>query len=489
MSELLDAFQRKHQEKLEQLKRGEANEAFLDGVHLLIADLRQAGAILADPAERGQLRALMRFWASAVYEHTGAYPDTALLPPDPANVRPPAEPVRRPLPPLAWTLVGGAAVIVIVVGLTAVGWLPRLLVEPQETAVVLPTPAPPAIYAWVEVGLGQGGALTTPAEVFCLGVSEISAEFAFEGIQPGTTWHWEVLRDGQVVAAQPAAPWGQEGNRITTRVLGSGAGSVSPGRHDLLVYAAGQVVGVRPFRVLDAAPRALNLRVSDVPRPGGEASREFEAGSRVLYLSYDYEGLCPGTAVSHVLYRQGESIQEMVGMWSGDPRGRTQVSFQAPDDQPFLAGDYEAGVFVAGEEQGRVRFVIGEVAEEVEEVVGPPAFGETTIALSVHPDGTPGLVQETPFGWSTRAVHVIFDYVGMRDGVRWSAVWMRDGTEVATEEHAWDAVANGSEGTYWVTLYNEDGEPLGGGNYTVALYIDGQRQQEASFRIYYQPSE
>jgi len=71
MSDLLSAFQRRHQEKLDQLERGEDEEALLDGVHILVSDLRQAGATVVDPAERGQLRALVRFWANVVYGRTG----------------------------------------------------------------------------------------------------------------------------------------------------------------------------------------------------------------------------------------------------------------------------------------------------------------------------------------------------------------------------------------------------------------------------------
>jgi hypothetical protein len=38
-------------------------------------------------------------------------------------------------------------------------------------------------------------------------------------------------------------------------------------------------------------------------------------------------------------------------------------------------------------------------------------------------------------------------------------------------------------------LVGDDGEPLGGGNYTVTLFIGGQQQSAADFQIYYQPVE
>jgi len=479
MSDLLDAFQRRHQEKLDQLGSGEDEEALLDGVRILIADLRQAGASITDQAERGQLRALMRFWAVVVYERTGVYPETTLLPLDPANVRPPEEPGRRAWPPLVWILVGGAAAIVIAAGLVAIAWLSR----PQGKIETLPAPTstPAVSYATVEV-MTDGGMAT---DTFCLGVREIVAEFRLEGVQPVTMWRWEVRCEGEAVAAQPEAPWGQDAQHASFRIRLGGAHEVEPGQYTLLVYADERVVGARSFQVLDVAPRAFDLRVSDVPEPSDGDG--FEANTRAIYLSYAYEGWCPGLDVSSVLYHEGASIQEHMGVWDGTTQGLAQVSFQIPEGQPFPVGDYEVAVMVEGEEQGRVSFAIGGEVEEV--VTVPPAFGGITIALGVQPDGAPILAQGSPFGWATRVVHAVFDYEGMRDGVRWSVVWTRDGTEVAREDYVWDAKVAGSEGTHWVTLANEDGEPLGGGSYTVTLYIDGERQSTASFRIYYRPSE
>jgi hypothetical protein len=484
MSEMLDAFQRRHQEKLDQLERGGDEEAFLDGIRILIADLERAGAVVADPAGRGQLRALMRFWGSVAYERTGVYPDTALLPLDPATARAPEAPERRAWPPLLWALVGGAAVVVIAAGLVAIGWLSR----PQDNAEAppVPTSVPSASYATVEVMTSEGMATDT----FCQGVSEIVARLRLEGVRPATMWRWEVQREGEAVAAQPAAPWGQDVQHTSFHIQIGGAQGMEPGQYTLLVYADEQVVGARAFQVAGVAPRAFDLQVSDVPEAVGVIPGEsgFEAGTRVIYLSYDYEGLCPGLDVFHVLYHEGASTQEYLEVWGGAAQGWAQVSFQAPDGQPFPVGGYELAVMIGGEEQGRVSFTVGEAMEE--EVVTPPAFGDVTLALGVQPDGAPVLpAQGVPFGWSTRVVHAVFDYEGMSDGVRWSVVWTRDGAEVAREDYVWDAKVAGSEGTYWATLANEDGEPLGGGSYTVALYINGRQQSTADFRIYYRPAE
>ena len=477
MSDLLEAFRHRHQERLAQLESGEDEEALLDGVRILIADLRQAGASVAGQAGRGRLRALVRFWAGVVYERTGVYPETTLLPLDPANARPAEEPGRRAWPPLVWILVGGAAAIVIAVGLVAIARLSR----PQSAAELPPasTPAPSVSYATLETLTDDGVATDT----FCLGVREIVAEFSLEGVRPGTAWRWELQREGEVVASQPEAPWGQEAQRASFRIQVGGGRDMEPGRYTLLAYAEERVVGARSFQVLGMAPRAFDLRISDVPR-SFDGDR-FGAGARVLYLSYAYEGWCPGLDVSTVLYYEGASTQEYLEVWHGSSQGLAQVVFQAPGGRPFSAGGYELVVSVDREEQGRVSFVVGE--EEEKAVTGPPAFGDITVALGVQPDGVPISAQEAPFGWATRVVHAVFEYEGMSDGVRWSVVWTRNGTEVAGEDYVWDAGDAGSEGTYWVTLAGEDGEPLGGGDYTVTLYVNGQQQSTADFRIYYRP--
>jgi hypothetical protein len=485
MSDLLNAFQRRHQEKLDQLVRGEDEEALLDGLHMLISDLREAGAAIIDPAERGQLRALVRFWANVVYGHTGVYPDTALLPLDLANVRPPKEPEPHSWPPLIWVLIGGTAAIVIAVGLVAIGWLsssPRKSVEAPSPSA----PTPVVQYAIVEVMTG-GGIATDP---LCLGTSDLIAGFTLKGVRPETAWYWELQRDGEVIDAQPAAAWGLEAERVSLVILAGGTQGLDPGRYDLLAYAEGRVVGVRSFQVLSAAPSITNLWVTDVPATTGEdvlGKSEFDAGVKVIYLGYDYAGLCPGSRISHKLYRQGEMEQESVVVWSGDSQGRAQVGMQAPDRRTFLPGDYEIVMSIAGQEQGRIGFTVGDTAEEVVVPPGPPAFGDITVALGVRPDGVPISAQETPFGWATRVVHAVFDYEGMSNGVRWSVVWTRNGTEVAREDYVWDAGDTGSEGTFWVTLAGEDGEPLGGGNYTITLYVNDQKQSAADFRIYYRP--
>lgn len=114
----------------------------------------------------------------------------------------------------------------------------------------------------------------------------------------------------------------------------------------------------------------------------------------------------------------------------------------------------------------------------------PPTFSALTIALGVLPTGEPVLVGNE-FDWNTRAVYAIFDYAGMRPGLSWSAVWTRNGREVARQTGLWDRE---STGRAWVVYFNPDGTVLFGGDYTVSLYIEDELQAQASFRVrYYVP--
>jgi hypothetical protein len=502
MSDLFSTLQERYQALVARKEQGEAEMEFVDDVRTFIADVRQAGATVADLSERSQLRAWMRFLANVLYDATGVYPDVTLQPlvqgqlvgPQPRSEDKPTPPPSFPL--LTWMLIGGAAVVIIAVGLVVIGRMsfpgpatpsPSASETPTVTSepTAMPTPVPVSYVVEMAVGtVDTEGTLDMATDVFCLGTSEIIAEFALEGIEPEMTWHWEVQQDGRVVDAQTEAPWGQDTQHATIRASLGGSAGGEPGQYELLVYVGEQVVGARPFQVLDAAPRVSNLQVSDVPEPAGRApsdvgESEFETGVRVIYVHYDYEGLCPGLELSYVLYYQGESIQESSETWGGIPAGQASVSFQAPGDDPFPAGNYEATVTVASEEQARAGLRIGKVVEEV-----PPAFGDITIAMGVQPDGKPILTApENRFDWNTKVIYAIFDYEGMSERHRWAVVWMRDDQEVAREEGFWDVETYGAEGTRWVAHYTEAGQPLSGGDYSVTLYVDNIAQSTADFNV------
>ena len=494
MSEIVDELQQQHQQWLGLLSQGETGAAFLDGVRMFIGDLRQAGEEVADSAERAVLRALAQFWARVVYEHTGAYPNTALLPPALSAVRPADQAPRPPTPRLLWLLVGGAAAIVMLVGGLFVGW--ALTANANRAPEAFPTPAgaPIVLQSAVGTGLGVSGVLTETARSFCRGVPELVATFVLQGVRPGAELRWELMRDGQQAAAEPAVPWGEGMQYVTIRIEGDPGEGLTPGEYELRLYAGEQAIARQTFEVLEDAPQVSGLGVSDVPAASGSATRRFQPGLRVVYLDYDYAGLCTGLRLTHALSRDGQVLHSQSETWDAAAQGHRQVAFQAGAGVEFSPGDYEMVVKIGDREQGRVRFSIEQpVAETVveEQPRLPPAFGDITLALGVYPNGTPILpLQDVPFDWNTKVVVAIFDYQGMDAGTRWAAVWMRNGQEVARSEQTWSAEDSRSEGTHWTALYDPAGRPLAGGTYSITLSINGVEQASATFNVrYYTPAQ
>lgn len=490
MSDLLDTLQQRHQECLEQLNRRKDDDALLKNAQALISDLREAGGASADPVERGQLRALLRFWGSVVYDHTGGYPSTTLVPLEVAGARPTEQPSRRSLPPLIWMLLGGAAVAIIALGVVAIGQLsqPRALPEEVPSPVALPR----VVYSAVGTNLDEDGVLQEEIDTFCLGTSSIFSNFALEDLEPAMELRWELRREGELTSSQLAEPWGEDPPYVTIRIRSADEAGVRPGRYGLVLYANDQAVGFESFEVLGSAPRIYDLQVSDVPLPAVAApdEPEFEPGLRVVYLTYRYAGLCPGLELLQALHGGNGSIHEVRETWRGAHQGQAQVSFQTQDGLQFLPGDYVAATSLAGEEQGRSAFAIKEddvmVIEEAEEEPVEPAFGDVTFTLGVYPDGEPILAAlDGQFESNTKVVYGVFGYAGMRDGMTWTTVWRRNGLEVGRQEYSWDEATLGTAGTHWAAYHDDYGRPLAGGNYSVTLYIDDVEQRTAGFSILY----
>lgn len=105
MNEDFEALQTRHLRLLEQVKQRPEARKSLKEVEDFIAACREAGRHVSDPAERDQLRAFIRYWATFVYERTGGFPRTQLEPlaieavPVPPSKRPAVAPAR---PWYAW---------------------------------------------------------------------------------------------------------------------------------------------------------------------------------------------------------------------------------------------------------------------------------------------------------------------------------------------------------------------------------------------------
>lgn len=103
-------LQAKHQQLLAEIEAGPDSDAMLRSVQDYIDQVKVEAENVANPRERDQIRANLRFWAAFVFDRTGTYPSTTLRPP--AKI-PPSEPAPVGGPNyLLWA--GGIFVLVLI---------------------------------------------------------------------------------------------------------------------------------------------------------------------------------------------------------------------------------------------------------------------------------------------------------------------------------------------------------------------------------------
>ncbi len=491
MSDLFDILQERYQALVARKEKGEVGEEFMEDVRAFIADAQQSGATVPDVGQRSQLRAWMRFLANILCDATGVYPDITLQPlasGQLVGLQAGHAETTSSSPSIVWMLVGGAATIVIVVGL----FLTLRLADHSSAPTSAPTPAPltpmpastsapPTPIGRVDVGVGRSdtGDLALRAKLFCAGATEIVAQFTVPTPLPADThWGWRLTQAGRVAAAQSDLVWETGSTSSTVQVALPDGDPLAAGQYELTFLVDDRPVANRAFVVLAEGPRVSNVQISDVPT--GADRTEFEAGTRIVYVTYDYENLCPGQSISRTVYRDGRAIIQDSEEWSGVSDGSGRLEYYQPNGLPLPNGEYEIVLGVGEEEPQRVVFTIA-----------GPAFRDITVALGVQPDGAPILTSpDNRFDWNTKVIYAIFDYTGMSDGLRWTAVWTRNAQEVAREERFWDVASDGTEGTRWVAYYIEGGRTIPGGDYSLTLYIENVAQRTADFSIlYYVPRE
>ena len=138
-----EELQAMHERLMEQSKAPADTPAFVEEVQHDIQEMCVAAEDIPAPRERDQLRAILRFWASYVYDHTGTYPDTTLRPaqtsPTPAAPSPSASEQGRP--PLFWiVLAAGAALIVLLVAVSFITrppvTVPPAIKTPHDSVII-----------------------------------------------------------------------------------------------------------------------------------------------------------------------------------------------------------------------------------------------------------------------------------------------------------------------------------------------------------------
>jgi len=111
-----EELQAAHERLLVQSQAPEDVTAFVTEVQREIQTMCVAAEDVPAPRERDQLRAILRYWASYVYDQTGTYPDTT---PRPAKTAPPPPPPQHH--PLVIWGIAALAVLAILVAAMAFG--------------------------------------------------------------------------------------------------------------------------------------------------------------------------------------------------------------------------------------------------------------------------------------------------------------------------------------------------------------------------------
>jgi len=107
-----------------------------------------------------------------------------------------------------------------------------------------------------------------------------------------------------------------------------------------------------------------------------------------------------------------------------------------------------------------------------------PNMGSITFASGVTDDNQP-VGPSTSFPADVQEIHAIFDYAGMSGDDIWERRWYRNGEEVSSGTGNWDAGENGS---FDLSL-SGGGEPLGGGDWKLEIYVNGELAQTGGFSI------
>jgi WD40 repeat protein len=99
---------------LQKEETAEASPERTERVKAFIAEMVAAGANIADPRQREQLRNFLRYWSAYVYDHTQEYPPSQLVPFAGTGSGRAWFDLRNFMPGLLWTIVGVVLTLVVV---------------------------------------------------------------------------------------------------------------------------------------------------------------------------------------------------------------------------------------------------------------------------------------------------------------------------------------------------------------------------------------
>ncbi len=196
-----------------------------------------------------------------------------------------------------------------------------------------------------------------------------------------------------------------------------------------------------------------------------------DPGTKALFIAFDYTGLVDGARIGTRVFRNGVRAPELSvedSVWDKGSDGSTALPILAPG-AGFAPGGYRAEIVADGKVLGSASFRARPTGAR---------FGSVTFSEKLKASGEP----DDPsylYAAGVQQIVGVFDFANMLNGVKWSALWWRDDEEIDTAaKPAWTMGVNGVAS---VTLSSD--KPLAPGAYSLALLVEGDALQEASFRI------
>jgi Flp pilus assembly protein TadD len=199
----------------------------------------------------------------------------------------------------------------------------------------------------------------------------------------------------------------------------------------------------------------------------------FEPGTREVHVFLSYSGFVDGARWSDVWTVNGERSDELTSVdsrWEAGAEGVTHFTLYT-DDSGLEPGEYKvefrAGDRVIRTDAFRVRPTDAQ-------------FGDIVFAEGVDGQGEP-VNPGYSFPAGVQEIHGVFEYANMTDGLKWSALWWLDDAEIDTGLAAAPTWTLGADGATAVTLSSD--APLGSGEYTLVLLVEGDVFQAGTFRV------
>ncbi|MCD6345654.1 MAG: hypothetical protein J7M17_08665 [Anaerolineae bacterium] len=327
-------------------------------------------------------------------------------------------------------------------------------------------------------------AVTTPTPPPGLRFPTASAELCREAIQlrlqplVDAAWPAELVAAWTLTvagddAALASGEWSPE-QRDLFVAFPQGA-PLPPGDYVLTLRVGDARVGHYPFTV--RADEAQLTSLSLALTPAGPGIGHLPDGTRIFYLRYAYDAICPGAPLWVTVSREDETICTR-SLSLTETRGEGTVDCYREEGAPLEYGSYRATLTLMGEKVGGFTFLVGEKpVETVYRPVCEPLF----TALGLTPAGEPYRPLER-FEWYTQGIYAGTHCRDLPPQATWETHWYRQGEEVRVHHGVW---VGPTEGVLWDSLTGTDAAPfLRHGPYSVTLTLADTTPLSASFRVY-----